>query len=130
MRLGSQTNSIVNHFASRGVIGQPEPVVGMGVTFLHWTDRSAGTIYEVFKVGETQYIGVRGDHARRVDKNGMSECQDYVFEPTLTGPIAYFRIGRKGLWEGAAKNESGRWVKHDGAGLRIGSRDCYHDFSF
>jgi hypothetical protein len=130
MRLGSETNSVVNHFASRGVIGQPTPVVGMGVTFLHWTDRDAGTIFKVFAVGKTTYLECRADDCKRVDKNGMSEDQDYEFKTKVNGAKSYFRVGRSGLWESVRKNDSGRWVKSGGCGLRIGARDAYHDFSF
>lgn len=130
MRLGSETASLVNHLQSRGVIGQPAPVVGMGVTFLHWTDRSPGTIFRVFTVGKTQYIECRADDYKRTDKNGMSEEQEYRFTTKVNGGRSYYRIGRNGLWEAVKQNEAGRWVKSGGAGLRIGDRDAYHDFSF
>ncbi|MBI0325563.1 hypothetical protein [Burkholderia plantarii] len=41
---------LVNHLQARAVIGQPEPVVGMGVTILAWTDRYAGTIVKIEKL--------------------------------------------------------------------------------
>ncbi len=44
MKLGTQTGSVINHLHSRAVIGQPEPVVGMGATMLLWSDRRACTI--------------------------------------------------------------------------------------
>ena len=130
LKLGSETGSFVNHIKSRGVIGQPEPVVGMGVTFLHWTDRDAGTIFRVFKIGKTTYIETRDDDHKRIDKNGMSEEQDYKFKTRVNGSRKYFRIGRKGFWEQVKQNEAGRWVKAGGCGLRIGERSAYHDFSF
>lgn len=130
MQLGTQTASLVNHLHARGVIGQPTPVAGMGVTFLRWTDRSPGTIFRVFTVGKTQYIETRDDDYTRTDKNGMSESQEYTFKTRVNGRRRYFRIGRKGLWEEARQNEQGRWVKAGGPGLRIGDRGAYHDFSF
>lgn len=130
LKLGSETGSLVNHIHSRAVIGQPEPKVGMGVTFLHWTDRSAGTIFRVFTVGKTTYIETRDDDYKRIDKNGMSEEQDYEFKTRVNGCKRYFRIGRKGFWESVKQNEAGRWVKSGSRGLRIGDRDHYHDFSF
>lgn len=39
MKLGTQTGSTTNYLMS-GVKGQPAPEIGMGVTLLHWTDRS------------------------------------------------------------------------------------------
>ena len=65
----------------RQVIGQPEPVVGMGATILLWTDRHAATITEVFVLGKYTYVKVRQDTSKRIDKNGMSEDQDYEFTP-------------------------------------------------
>ena len=79
MRLGSETNSVVNHLLSRGVKGQPTPAVGMGVTFLGWTDRSPGTIFKTFVVGSRLIIECRDDDYERTDKNGMSEHQTYKF---------------------------------------------------
>lgn len=130
MRLGTETASLVNHLQSRGVIGQPTPVAGMGVTFLHWTDRSPGTIFRVFTVGNTKYIETRDDDYKRIDNNGASEEQEYTFKTLVNGHKRYFRVGRSGLWEQVRQNDKGRWVKAGGPGLRIGSRGAYHDFSF
>jgi hypothetical protein len=130
MRLGTETASLVNHIQSRSVIGQPQPVAGMGVTFLHWTDRSPGTIFRVFTVGKTTYIETRDDDYRRTDSNGMSEEQSYKYTTLVNGYKRNFRIGRKGLWEEVRRNEAGRWVKAGGCGLQIGRRNAYHDFSF
>lgn len=131
MRLGSETNSVVNHLYSRSVIGQPEPVAGMGVTFLHWTDRSPGTIFRVFAVGSRTIIEVRADDYKRIDKNGMSEDQDYEFTTMVGGAKSYYRRESDGKWQSVKWNpEIKRWVKAGGAGLRIGSRGAYHDFSF
>lgn len=130
MRLGNQTNSLVNHLQSRAVIGQPEPVVGMGATLLGWTDRNPATIVEVFKIGKTQYVLVQEDNAKRVDNNGMSEDQTYEYTPNPDAYKKAFRIGRNGLWEAVIKNENDRYVKSGGNGLRIGEREKYYDFSF
>jgi hypothetical protein len=130
MRLGSQTNSVVNHLYSRAVIGQPEPVIGMGVTLLGWTDRNPATIIEIFQIGKTQYIACQNDNYVRVDGNGMSESQEYQYSPNPNGSRNVFRIGRNGLWEACALNENGRYVKTSGKGLRLGERERYYDFSF
>lgn len=131
MRLGSETNSLVNHLYSRGVKGQPSPAVGMGVTMLHWTDRSPGTIFKVFVVGARTIIEVRADDYRRTDKNGMSEDQDYKFTTKVNGSKSYYRRENDGKWASVRWNpEIKRWVKAGGCGLRIGDRGAYHDFSF
>lgn len=131
MKLGTQTASLVNHLQSRAVIGQPEPVVGMGATILGWSDRHPATVVETFTAGKFLYIVVQADNYKRVDKNGMSECQDYEFTPNLEGSKTTYRRGADGKWQGVYKNpESGRWIQSKGNGLRIGERDKYHDFSF
>lgn len=127
MKAGTDTGSLVNHLYSRAVKGQPEPEVGMGATLLAWTDRYPATIVAV----EGNIITVREDNSRRVDHNGMSETQDYEFTPNPDGYESNYRREKDGTWSLVVKNETtGRWNKRSGNGLRIGSRDKYHDFSF
>jgi hypothetical protein len=131
MKLGTETNSLVNHLMSRAVIGQPEPAVGMGVTFLHWTDRSAGTIVDVVvKNGKIVIFGAKEDKATRVDKNGMSEDQTYVYERDDGARLLRYKLDRKGVWRGVSLNADGRWVFNGGPGVQLGVRNAYHDFSF
>lgn len=129
MKLGTQTNSIVNHLMSRAVIGQPNPVVGMGVTFLSWTDRNPGTIFRVFTHGKSLLIETRDDDYRRTDRNGMSEDQSYDFVTKVNGAKRYFKLCGD-TWKCVRRSETGRWVLSGERGLRIGERDKYHDFSF
>ncbi len=129
MKLGTQTGSMTNHIYSRAVIGQPEPVVGMGATVLCWTDRHPATIVEVGKIGQCLMVKVQEDNARRADKNGFSEDQTYNYTPNPKAHVATYRF-RRNRWEEVHQNENGRWVKSDGNGLRIGEREKYHDFSF
>lgn len=128
MKLGTQTNSLVNHLLSRATDGQPTPQVGMGATILSWTDRYAGTIVELLPNG---VIAVQKDHAVRIDKNGMSECQEYRHEPNPRGAVYHFKRRKNGKWsEVVRSSDTNRWVFADGYGLRIGDRQHYHDFSF
>lgn len=130
MKLGSDTGSVMNHLYSRMTKGQPEPVEGMGVTFLHWTDRSAGTIVSLSNAGKYPLIWVRGDHAKRTDNNGFSECQTYEYTPNPSGKLSMYRF-KNNRWEAVEVNKAtGRVRKTHGPGLRIGDRDAYHDFSF
>ncbi len=112
MRIGSETGSLCNHLLS-GTVGEPTPKVGMGATILMWTDRHAATIV---KVTPTQ-IHVRRDKATRVDKNGLSECQEYIYEEDSAADVEIFRKTKRG------------W-RRSGVALRIGDRREYHDFSF
>lgn len=134
MKLGTETGSVINHLQSRATRGQPVPEVGMGVTFFHWTDRSAGTIQKIFEEGQWQFIAVTGDTAKRVDNNGMSESQSYEFTPNPDAHPSFFRRkkadGPDAPFQCVVKNkQTGRWVKYKQS-IAIGYRDKYHDFSF
>ena len=120
----TQFGSLVNTLMS-GTRGQPEPEVGMGVTFLRWSDRSPGTIVSVTRFksgarkGQVRKIGVQADKAIRTDDRGMSDAQTYRFErqPDTTVIEATVR-------------KDGSFVTTGGARLRIGQRDSYYDYSF
>ena len=73
------------------------------------------------------------DDYKRIDKNGMSESQEYEYKIRPNGGKSFFRKNEKsGFWERVTKNETtGRWNKsNSGCGIRIGEREKYHDFSF
>ncbi len=111
LKLGRETGSVVNYLMS-GTVGAPEPKVGMGATILMYSDRHAATIVKVTK---TQ-VHVQRDIAKRIDKNGMSESQEYVF---TSDPDAHVEIFRK--------TKRGYRAAGGGAALRIGDRDEYYD---
>jgi hypothetical protein len=98
-----------------GTVGAPEPKVGMGATILCWTDRHAATIVRVTKA----QVHVRQDKATRIDKNGMSESQEYAYETDPTAEVEIFRLTKRGYRKAGG-----------GSALRIGDRDEYHDYSF
>jgi hypothetical protein len=95
------------------------PVVGMPATVLAWTDRYGATVTWVSPSGKT--CRVRECIARRIDKNGMSEAQEYEYSENLAAPEREFRLGKRG-WR-----EAGRG---NGNGLSLGHRSEYHDYSF
>lgn len=131
MKLGTQTGSLTNHILSRAVVGQPEPTVGMGATILCWTDRHAATIVQIFTRNGVLYLIAKEDHAKRIDKNGMSECQEYSYTPNHDGSEHTFRREQDGRWQSVHFNaKTKRYSKCEGNGLRIGERNEYHDFSF
>lgn len=113
LKLGKETGSAINWIMSGAAVPET-PAIGMGATILCWTDRHAGTIV---KVTPTQ-IHVQHDSAKRIDTNGMSECQDYEYTPNPKAPIEVFRRTKRGY-----RNASGN-------ALLIGKRDEYYDFSF
>ncbi len=123
-----KSGSLVNMIHSASVKGQPEPEIGMGATILYYTDRHAATI--------TGWNGliltVQRDHAKRVDKNGWSESQEYEYSRNEDGVINRFRRGKDGRWSEVRRNYlTGRWNKVNGGyGLRIGAREEYCDPCF
>jgi hypothetical protein len=123
------TGSLQNHLYSRMVVGQPEPEVGMGATLLGYTDRHAATV--TAWDAKTQVVSVQRDHAKRIDRNGMSECQDYEYSPDPEGYVEHFRRAKDGRWQPIRWNpETGRWNKRGGDGLRLGERREYWDPCF
>jgi hypothetical protein len=126
-----QTGNLVNHLHARSVIGQPTPEVGMAATILGGRDRYPATIVEVFKKGKMQYVVVQHDNYKRIDENGMSECQEYEYTANPEGPKNTYRIGRHGMWERVYfKEDTKRYVISRGNGLRIGHREAFYDFTF
>jgi len=113
-KLGSETGSVTNHLLS-GHLGGPAPVVGMGVTFLHWTDRSAGTVVWVSPSGKT--IKVREDRATPVGPIHFTERQTYTYAPDPLSPVQIFRLTARG------------W-RRKGTSLHLGERSAYRDPSF
>jgi hypothetical protein len=103
---------------------QQDPEVGMGATITRYTDREAGTIVEVIRfktgqrAGEVKAVVVQYDRATRTDSNGMSDAQSYEYEADPNGGLVTVKLGRDGRYGDSA------------SGLRIGSRDKHHDYSF
>lgn len=119
--MGAWYGSINNRIDER-VRGE-EPQVGMGVTHYGWSDRDP---YEIIEVKDARHITVRSLGWKRIDDNGMSECQEYEFYSDPNGRV-----------ERLYKNNKGRWVKRVGrngvdnyGGWRIGRAEKYYDFSF
>lgn len=131
MKLGTQTGSVINHLHSSAVIGQPEPVVGMGATMLLWTDRSACTITNVQQVRGKTIVTVRTDYATVVAGSSHDGSAEYSYARNPKGCECHFRREDDGRWQQVVINQqTGRWGKVSGRGLRIGERDEYRDPSF
>lgn len=112
--------SLVNHVM--GNSNQKTPEVGMGVTFLSYTDRSPGTVASVSKSGKS--ITVRADNYKRTDTNGMSESQTYEFSDNPDAPEVTYTLRKNGQWV-----KQGQPLK-GGSRVAVGYRDAYYDFSF
>lgn len=118
MKLGTDTGSLINHIQANNVLTTPE--VGMGATILGWTDRHACTIVAVHLAGKR--IAVTRDIAHRVDKNGMSEVQEYEYTTNPEAAWQYFTLRKGGEYIAQGSRSGSR--------LSIGRRSHYHDFSF
>lgn len=131
MQLGVDTGNVFNYLQGSAVKGQPEPAIGMGVTFLYWSDRKAGTIQEITTIEGRPAIHCREDKAVRTDGNGMSDSQSYDFVPNPDGEVSTYRLGKNGRWYEIKPNpETKRWRRVPGGpGLRIGGRDAHFDYS-
>lgn len=122
---GSVHNRIMENSVTK------EPItIGMGATLISYSDRHAATVVGIEQKGKTTIIKVQQDHAKRIDKNGMSESQNYVFTPNKEAYVHIFKkTGDKPFVECRANEKTGRLVKC-GGGILLGHRDEYYDFSF
>lgn len=113
------TGSLINNIYSKST--SPAPEIGMGVTQLCFTDRHPYTIIDVISPRE---ILVQSDSAIRVDNNGMSDSQNWEFQPNPRGLKYILTLRKNGSWKckGASLKSSESWM--------IGKRSKYHDFSF
>lgn len=111
MRQSGQVDNFINY-------KQPKPEIGMGVTILHYTDRSAATIVGISKGGKR--IILQSDIATRVDNNGMSESQKYEYSPNTGGKKFQASLRKDGQWR----------LSNDGRKVNLGLREAYHDYSF
>lgn len=110
-----------------------KPELGMGATLLAYSDRHAATVIKIVGTGfdGPSVIWVQLDTCTRTDGNGMSECQDYSYSPNPNGRIEYFKRDQKNRWRQAYISKRGRYCfTNGGNGLRLDSRDAYHDYSF
>lgn len=114
---GSVNNRVMERATS------PVPVVGMGVTQCYWSDREP---WEIIEVKDERHIVIRKLDTNRVDKNGMSECQDYEYISNELNEV-------KRLY----KTSSGKWVERIGrngvdksTGWYVGYAEKYYDYSY
>jgi hypothetical protein len=93
-----------------------QPVIGMGATVTMYSDRHAGTIVKI----TSKTIHVQEDKATRTDTNGMSESQEYTYEPNTKGKVHKFRYSK--VYR--------KWTNKTRDGLLIDIRCEYYDYSF
>ena len=84
--------SLNNRIAERAQ--QPTPVVGMGVTECSYSDRHP---WEIIEVKDEKHITIRQMGAERIDKNGMSDVQEYRYFSKPDGATKHLVL-RNGRW--------------------------------
>jgi hypothetical protein len=101
-----------------------EVKVGDGVTFLHWSDRTPGTVAEVIncksgpKKDTPRKIGVRPDDYKVISGSPHDGSAKYEITENPDAPITWFLLTPRG------------WKGEHGGYLRVGDRDVYQDPSF
>jgi len=113
--------SVQNRLAEN-MTGQPKPQVGMGATECLWSDREP---YEIIEVKDERHITVRRMAAKRIDNNGMSECQEYEYSSDPNGSIHNLFFTKQGRWREKYADRSlgcNGWF--------IGFAEKYYDYSF
>lgn len=98
--------------------------IGTGCTIKYYTDEQPGTIIDFEPNGK--WIKVQEDNSIRVDNNGMSDCQSYVFSKNVNGRIHIFYRTRK---DKNIYTDNGTYYDY-GCYLSIGYRRKYFDYSF
>lgn len=111
------SGSLINHLMDSSWQSL-QPEVGMGATFVQWSDREAGTIIEVSKTGHR--LVWQEDRATRIDTNGMSDAQQYSYESDPGGSRLTFTRRRDGSYRLLGSQSR----------LLLGVRDKHYDYSF
>lgn len=136
MNLSKPTNSLQSNIMHCAVNGAPEPVVGMGVTILYWTDRHVGTIVKVVSKGSPLVVDeIHFTEDTTVADKSKGDLpmghQDWVHTPNPNGPVMVGKRGRDGKWYIARKTATGRLsVTKDCTPLAVGFKNYNHDWSF
>ncbi|HEX8556710.1 MAG TPA: hypothetical protein VF668_01335 [Pyrinomonadaceae bacterium] len=115
-KFGSFQNLMMGRAAAASVV---TPTVGMGATEVMYSDRHAFTVVEV--ISPTR-IKVRADRATRVDKNGMSDAQQYKFTPDPKGRERVLTKRRNGKWVPVGESQNA-------PGFLLGVRSEYRDYT-
>ena len=128
MKLGTDTGSLVNHISTHGQT-DTMPSLGDGATIFSWSDGSPHTVIMVDVLGGL--VQVQADTANRIDRNGMSESQDYEYTPNPDGAIQTYKLVDGTRWFPVYKSvETGRYRRSGRPNIRFGRRNKYHDYSF
>lgn len=98
-----------------------EPQVGMGATELRWTDRAAYTVIEIQAGGRV--LRLQRDKAIRKNNRGVTNAQEYMYQPDPRGVIVTVSRRRDGKYRRVGEGNTG-------SVFMVGARQEYYDFTF
>lgn len=109
------------------VVIDDELNVGDGVTINYYSDEVPATIIEIDTKGK--WIKVQEDIAKRIDKNGMSDCQEYEYSRNPNGRIhTFYKTRRKDI---TLFTNTGRYAYDQyGIYLTLKFRRAYFDYTY
>lgn len=109
------------------IIVDDELNIGDGVTLNYYSDEKPATVVEIDSKGK--WIKVQMDIAKRIDKNGMSDCQEYEYFRDENGYIRTFYKTR--IKDYTVFTDTGRST-YDSYGiyLSLKVRRKYFDYTF
>ena len=109
------------------IIVDDELNIGDGVTLNYYSDEKPATVIEIDPKGK--WIKVQMDIAKRIDKNGMSDCQEYEYFRDENGYIRTFYKTR--IKDYTLFTDTGRST-YDSYGiyLSLKVRRKYFDYTF
>lgn len=96
----------------------PNLVLGMGATIYSYSDRTPATVIRITHNGKR--IILQEDYSIRVDKNGISENQEYQYQTNTSGVLIYATLRKDGRFRVTATNQL----------VSLGPRQKYYDYSF
>ena len=105
-----------------------EPTVGMGATFLYFSDREPGTVVEVKRFqsgarkGQVRRVAVQYDNWKIVSGDGSFRANypEIEYTPNPNSPIVWCQQNARGQWVVVGK----------GGKVQIGHREYYCDPHF
>lgn len=100
-----------------------QPEVGMGVTQCLWSDRHP---WEIIAVKDDRHITIRALDAKRIDRNYMSECQEYEYYSNEKNRVLNLYKTKRGKWV----IRIGRNGVDASYGWYIGRAEEYYDYTF
>ena len=97
------------------------PVYGIGATIVTAHAQRAATVVNVLRNGKT--VWVQRDSSERIDGNGISQDQQYVFSRNTDSRVEVFTLRKDGSYVSRGDD-----IRH-GARLTLGIRREYQDYS-